>query len=67
MSRKDYVAIAGVLATIRDAKDRERVAMGIARLMQADNPASRPGKFLAACSVTILSRDQDGFTAVLRK
>ncbi len=53
MSRKDYVAIAGILATIQDAGERERIAMGVARLMQAANAAFRPGKFLAACKVMV--------------
>lgn len=67
MSRKDYVAIAGVLATIRDSGERERAAMALARIMQADNPAFRPGKFLAACNVCLIQRDKDGFTMVVQQ
>lgn len=67
MTRKDYIAIAGVLTTISDAGERERIAMALCGIMQRDNAAFRPGRFLTACNVVLVTRDKDGFTAVLRQ
>ena len=68
MTRKDYKAIAAVIARFPDRANRESLAMAFCPILRADNPAFREGLFLAACNaapVTILERDKDGFTATL--
>ncbi len=61
MSRKDYVMIAEVIATARDAADDDdaeaelcaivAVAHELAAAFEADNPAFARNRFLTACGV----------------
>lgn len=54
MSRKDYEAFAALLqrnASILSVAALERLAEGIADILQKDNPAFSREKFLLACGV----------------
>ena len=53
MCKKHYIAIARVIATIRNDLERERVAIAVSLVMQADNRKFRAGKFLSACGVLL--------------
>jgi hypothetical protein len=48
VSRKDYQLIAGVLATVQDPAERQRLALAFIRELHADNPRFNSSTFLTA-------------------
>jgi hypothetical protein len=49
LTRKDFVAIAGIVSSIKDEDVRNAVALDFVRYGQSDNPRFNPKRFLEAC------------------
>ena len=51
MSRKDYRAMAQVIAQIADSAERKGAAQRAAQVFASDNPRFDAARFYAACNV----------------
>jgi len=56
MSKKDFIALAAAIRSIRNEKDRNQIARIVAAMCRNRNECFRKGKFYLACNYT---GDQD--------